>query len=220
MRYDKSLKSKVMGKKEFINNLILSGAVKTPRIIKAFEKIDRKDFVPEDLVDFAYDDSPLPIGFGQTISQPSTVAFMLELLQPNEADKILDVGSGSGWQTALLCQIVGQKGKVFAVEIIPELKEMGFNNTMKYNFVRSQIARFMRADGSRGLPEYQPFDKIIAAAYADKIPDDLKTQLKIGGSLVMPVKNSIFLVNRLSDDKFSESGYPGFVFVPLQNNNI
>ncbi|MCD6283661.1 protein-L-isoaspartate O-methyltransferase, partial [bacterium] len=94
-----------------IQQLISEGYLKTPEIIKAFREIDRKDFVPSYLKKEAYINAPLPIGFGQTISQPLTVAFMLELLQPKRGDKILDIGSGSGWTTALLAYIVGQKDR-------------------------------------------------------------------------------------------------------------
>ena len=107
--------------KQLIKNLISSGYLKTPEIINAFYKIDRIDFVPEELKYEAHTNTPLPIGYGQTVSQPLTVAFMLELLQPKSGHKILDVGSGSGWQSVLLACLAGNKGRVIAVERIPEL---------------------------------------------------------------------------------------------------
>ena len=115
-----------------IDKLIRDGWLKTPRIIKSFRKIKRIDFLPEEIKNLAEVDEALPIGFEQTISQPLVVAFMLELLQPEPGNKILDVGSGSGWTNALLGQIVGSKGRVISLEIIPELKEFGRRNAEKY----------------------------------------------------------------------------------------
>ena len=118
-----------------IDSLIQQGWLKTPEIIEAFRKIKRIDFLPEDMKDLAELNEALPIGYGQTISQPLVVAFMLELLQPKKGEKILDIGSGSGWTSALLADIVSQKensGKVIAIEFIPELKEFGEKNVAKY----------------------------------------------------------------------------------------
>ena len=107
---------------DLINSLIKDGWLKTPRIIKAFENIKRYDFMPDDIKQLAEIDEAMPIGHSQTISQPLTVAFMFEQLQPKPGENILDIGSGSGWTTALLAYIVGEKGKVTAIEVIPELK--------------------------------------------------------------------------------------------------
>ena len=133
-----------------IEDLIQGGWLKTPRIIEAFQKIKRVDFLPEDMKDLAELNEALPIGYGQTISQPLVVAFMLEQLEPKEGDKILDIGSGSGWTTALLAEIVGSKGKVIAIDIVPELVEFGEKNVAKYDFIKSGIAEFICADGSKG----------------------------------------------------------------------
>ncbi len=121
-----------------IDNLIKEGWLKTPRIIKAFREIKREDFLPDEVKDLAEVDTAMPIGLGQTISQPLTVAFMLELLQPDVGENILDIGSGSGWTTALFSYIVGEKGKVYAIEIIPKLKEFGEKNTAKYSFIKKE----------------------------------------------------------------------------------
>ncbi|MFZ5559461.1 MAG: protein-L-isoaspartate O-methyltransferase, partial [Patescibacteria group bacterium] len=178
---------------ELINQLIKEGYLKTSLIIEAFRKIKREDFVLEELKEEADINAPLPIGYGQTISQPLTVAFMLELLQPQPGDKILDIGSGSGWQTAMLAYCVKPNGKVFAIERIPELVEFGKKNISKYNFlapyrtegsgsgIEKRIVEFILGDGSRGYKKEAPFDKIIAAASAEKIPEEWKEQLKIGG---------------------------------------
>lgn len=205
---------------ELIQQLISEGYLKTPVIIKAFEKINRADFLISGDGEEAEINAPLPIGYGQTISQPLTVAFMLELLQPQLGDKVLDVGSGSGWQTALLAEIVGERGRVYAIERIEELKEFGENNVKKYNFANVQ---FFCADGSQGLVKFAPFDKIIVAAATEKIPPDLLKQLKINGRLVAPIGpaglQDIVLVEKKGENDYQEKHFPGFVFVPLIKNN-
>jgi protein-L-isoaspartate(D-aspartate) O-methyltransferase len=199
-----------------VDSLIKDGWLKTPRIIKAFKKIKRADFMPEDIKDSAEVNEAMHIGYGQTISQPLTVAFMLEQLQPEAGDNILDVGSGSGWTTALLAQIVGPGGKVTAIEIVPELKEFGEKNVAKYNFIEKGIAEFICTDGSKGYKKRAPFDRILAsAAVQDKIPRAWKEQIKIGGRIVTPIRSSIWVLIKKSEKKFEEIEYPGFVFVPL-----
>ena len=214
-----------------IENLIEEGWLKTPRIIEAFKKIKRVDFLPEDMKDLAELNEALPIGYGQTISQPLVVAFMLEQLEPKEGDKILDIGSGSGWTSALLGEIVGKKGKVIAIDVIPELVEFGKNNVAKYNFIEKGIVEFICADGSKGYKKEAPFDKILcSAAIQDRIPSAWKEQLKtralakrgderssstIGGRIVTPIGSSIWLFTKKSETDFEEIEYPGFAFVPL-----
>ena len=200
-----------------IESLITEGWLKTPRIIEAFRKIKRADSLPEKIKDLAELNEALAIGYGQTISQPLVVAFMLELLQPEAGEKILDIGTGSGWTTALLAQIVSQKpqGKIIAIEIIPELKEFGEKNVAKYNFIEKGIAEFVCADGSKGYKQEVPYDKILASASAEKLPSAWKEQLKIGGKIVTPIGSSIWLFEKISESEFKETEYPGFAFVPL-----
>lgn len=198
-----------------IDSLIEDGWLKTASIIKAFRAIDRKDFVREEMKDLSEINEAMFIGHNQTISQPLTVAFMMEELQPKLGDKILDIGSGSGWTTALLAHIVGLKGKVIAVEIIKELKEFGEKNASKYNFVKSKIAIFIEGDGSLGYQKESPFDNILASASAKEIPQSWRKQLKIGGRIVAPVGQSIWVLEKQSDQKFKETEHQGFVFVPL-----
>lgn len=202
---------------DLIESLIHQGYLKTPRIIEAFRKIKRVDFLPSHLKSLSEIDEALPIGFGQTISQPAVVAFMLELLKPKPGDKVLDVGSGSGWTTALLAEIVGKKegGKVIAIEIIPELKEFGEGNVAKYNFIENKKAVFICGDGSRGYEKEAPFDRILVSASAQRVPQALKEQLKVGGRLVIPIKNSIWLFVKKDEKNFEEEEFPGFLFVPL-----
>jgi protein-L-isoaspartate(D-aspartate) O-methyltransferase len=213
-----------------INTLISEGWLKTPEIIKAFQEIKREDFLPEDIKNLAELNEALPIGYGQTISQPLVVAFMLEKLEPKIGEKILDVGAGSGWTTALLAYIVSQKrnskqipnsksqipkGKVVAMEIIPELVEFGKRNVAKYNFVERGIVKFICGDGSKGYKEEAPYDKILCSAEAKEIPEEWKKQLKIGGKIVTPMGNSIWEIEKRGEGDFSFKEYPGFVFVPL-----
>ena len=198
-----------------IDSLIQGGWLKTPRIIEAFQKIKRVDFLPEDMKDLAELNEALPIGYGQTISQPLVVAFMLEQLTPEEGEKILDVGSGSGWTSALLGEIVGPEGKVIAIDIVPELVEFGEKNVAKYDFIKSGIAEFICADGSKGYQKEAPFDKILASASAAKLPSAWQEQLKTGGRIVTPIGSSIWLFIKKSETNFEEVEYPGFAFVPL-----
>ncbi len=202
-------------KQQLIQDLINDGYLKTPGLIKAFKKIDRQDFVLPEYKKSAYENQALPILSGQTISQPATVAFMLELLEPASGQKILEVGSGCGWQTAMLAQIIGPGGKIFALEIIQSLIDFAQANLKKYDF-SNIIMKY--GDGWRGLPEAAPFDRIIVAAAASEIPRALKEQLTIGGHLVLPVgeiEQSIVLLERKSHDEFVKTEFPGFIFVPL-----
>jgi len=206
-----------------IDDLIRAKYLKTPDIIKAFQKIKREDFLLPGDEDKAEINAPLPINYGQTISQPLTVAFMLELLKPGAGDRILDVGSGSGWSVALLSQIVGLKGRVYGVERINELKKFAEINVGKYNFIKKGIARIFCSDGYKGLVEFAPFDKIIVAAAAEEIPKALLEQLKTGGRLVIPIgaqqaSQDMVVIDKIDKDKFRKKRYPGFVFVPLVKN--
>lgn len=198
-----------------INSLIGDGWLKTKRIIKAFRQIKRVDFLPEDIKDLDELNEALSISHGQTISQPLTVAFMIELLNPQPGEKILDIGSGSGWTSSLLAEIVGPKGKIIAVEVVPELKEFGEKNVSKYNFIKKGTIEFICTNGSKGYNKKAPFDKILASASAEKIPQEWRNQLKIGGRIVAPVGFSIWLLIKKSDSEFEEIEYPGFAFVPL-----
>lgn len=192
--------------------------MKSDILIEAFFEISRKEFLPLELEDQADVNVALPIGFGQTISQPLTVAFMLELLDPQTNQKILDVGSGSGWTTALLAYVVGQKGKIIAIERVRELMEIGRKNVQKFGFYEKGIAEFYEADGSEGFPGEAPFDRILVSASAEAIPPALKEQLKVGGKLVIPIGQEICYLEKKGADNFLEERFPGFEFVPLITN--
>ncbi|PIU08847.1 MAG: protein-L-isoaspartate O-methyltransferase [Candidatus Moranbacteria bacterium CG_4_8_14_3_um_filter_34_16] len=201
-----------------INDLIKKGFLKDEKIIEAFSDIDRAEFLPENFYKESLSDVALPIGYGQAISQPSVVALMLSLLDAREGQKVLDIGSGSGWTVALLCHIVGRNGYVGAIERIEKLLEWGKKNVDKYGYVKDGKegqAEFFLADGSKGLSKRAPFDRILVSAFSDFIPPVLKEQLKIGGKMVIPIKNNLWFLEKKDSDKFEQKIYPGFSFVPL-----
>ena len=160
---------------------LIDRGIKDPAVLKAMMKVPRHLFVPKEYENYAYEDGPLPIGYGQTISQPYIVALMTEVVKPSASKKALEVGTGSGYQAAVLAEIVET---VYSVEIVLELaresgerlKKLGYGNIMvKYG------------DGYKGWEEYSPFDIIMVTAAADKIPQPLISQLANGGRLVIPV---------------------------------
>ncbi len=197
-------------KTQMINLLKNSGALVSKDIIKAFEKVDRVDFIPEKPRVFCK--HPKTIGHGQTNSQPLTVAIMLEFLKPLRGDRILDVGTGSGWTTALLAHTVGEKGEVYGVEVIADLVKFGQRNLKKYKFNNASI---LEAGDVLGFPTEAPFDKILVSAAAPKLPKVLVRQLKVGGRMVIPVQNSIWVVNKVSNNTTKIRKHYGFSFVPL-----
>jgi len=164
-----------------VDEQIVARGVKDPLVLNALRKVPRHRLVPESARSLSYEDHPLPIGEGQTISQPYIVALMTELLRLKRGDKVLEVGTGSGYQAAVLAEIAG---KVFSIEIVKplanragkDLAEMGCKNIT-----------VICGDGYRGIPQEAPFDAIIVTAAAPKVPEPLVEQLKVGGRLVIPV---------------------------------
>ena len=207
-----------MNKDELIALLIKDGYLKTSAVIEAFNQIDRKDFVTQELKDRAYENSALPLMAGQTISQPLMVVFMLELLELKTGEKVLDVGTGSGWKAALIAEIVGESGRVVSVERIEELHNFSKVNMEKYENLKDRFILIL-GDGSKGYSDGAPYDKIIAGAAGEEIPEAWKEQLKIGGRIVAPVGNSIVVLDKVSKDNFEKKEYFGFSFVPLVTNN-
>lgn len=199
-----------------------TGILRTPHIEAAFRAVDRVYFVLRKLRDEAYEDYALPIGFGATISQPMTAAFMLEQLGVRKGQKVLDIGSGSGWTTALLAHLVGPKGKVIGVEMVPELVVFSQNNLMRC--CPHAPAKIRQAEQKIiGLPLSAPFDRILVSAAAEQIPQTLVAQLKPGGKMVLPIgpigisrTQSLTLVEKQKDGEIKTTSFPGFVFVPLR----
>jgi len=189
--------------------------LKSKKIEDAIRKIKREFFVPATLKHLAYRDFPISIGFNQTISQPSTVVAMTEALEVKEGEKILEIGTGSGWQSAILSHLVGDKGKVYTIEIVEELAKFAEANFKKLGIKNVEV--FVK-DGSLGLKEKAPFDKIIVTAACHDIPKPLLEQLKVNGVMVLPIGNlylqEMYVVKKLKD-KIEKTPIGSFMFVPL-----
>lgn len=183
------------------------------RVNQAFSSVRRSHFMPESLRHMADADQPFSIGFGQTISQPYTVKNMLLWLAPQKGDKVLDVGSGSGWSTALLSCLVGSSGRVYGVERIAKLKFWGEHNCLSYGCNNVQ---FFVAEQCLGLTEHAPYDRILVSAAARKIPQELLSQLAPGGKLVLPVDHIIYELKKgLTTNIDYCRQHVGYAFVPL-----
>lgn len=193
-------------------NILRKRGIKNERVLSAFLRVERHLFVNEALFFNAYKDVALPIGKGQTISQPYTVAYMTEALDPQEGQKILEIGTGSGFQAAILSEL---GARVFTIERNFDL----YNQAHKlFDKLGYRIA-LRCSDGTIGWSEFAPYDGIIVTAGGPTIPENLKKQLAIGGKLVIPVgdKNTqtIKIITKISDQDYSIKETPYFAFVPL-----
>jgi len=169
-----------------VEDQIQKRGVRDRSVLSAMTRVEREKFVPEQFRDMAYSDGPLPIGYKQTISQPYIVAYMTEKLQVDSNHKVLEIGTGSGYQAAILGEL---SDKVFTIEIIPELGKSSIDILQKLNY--NNI--FVRiGDGYKGWPEEAPFDRIIVTAAPGKIPEKLVEQLANGGQMIIPVGESVF----------------------------
>lgn len=203
--------------RRFVDYLSEQGVLHTPALIDAFLRCDRILFVPEALRNEAYGDYPLQIGSGQTISQPSTVAIMLEMLSPKPGEKVLDIGSGSGWTTALLASAVGEKGYVEGVERLETLVEYARANLRKAGIQNASIEHTQTSEP--GKPGHR-YDRILVSASAAHMPRKLLDQLNPEGVLVIPVRESLWRIARHADGTVDAFEFPGFRFVPLIVNEI
>ena len=197
-----------MNKDEFL--ALLKKKNVSDAVINAFDKIKREDFVPAHLVGYAYEDMALPVMEGSTLSQPSTVAFMLSLLEVSNGQKILEIGSGSGFVLALLAEL-NKTGKIYGLEIIKELAIRSKNYLANNKNVEIVIR-----DGSKGLQEFAPYDRILISASCPEVPRHLFSQLTEEGVMVAAVKQSIFQIKK-ANGQIIEKEFPGFAFVPLRS---
>lgn len=203
-------------RKRLIDGLKIKG-IRNEKVLEAIGRIPRHLFMESSFINFAYKDQAFPIGAGQTISQPYTVAFQTQLLGIQKNDKVLEVGTGSGYQAAVLVEM---GAKVFTIERQRELylkvqkflPEIGYSPACFYG------------DGYKGLPNLAPFDKILVTAGAPHIPQELKQQLKIGGKLIVPVgdtqRQEMCEIIRVSDEDFKLIKHGGFVFVPMLKGTV
>ncbi|MBS3065696.1 protein-L-isoaspartate O-methyltransferase [Candidatus Pacearchaeota archaeon] len=198
-----------MNKDELLASLKKKGF--SAAVIDAFGKVKREDFVPQHLIGYAYEDIALPVMEGSTLSQPSTIALMLNLLNVEDNQKILEIGSGSGYVLALLSKI-NPNGKIYGIEI---LKELAIRSRI-YLAEEKDVEVLIR-DGSQGLKEFAPFDRIIVSASCPEVPRHLLEELREEGILVAAVKQSIFQIKKEKNGETVETEFPGFVFVPLRS---
>ncbi len=202
-------------RKRLADGLKIKG-IRDERVLEAVRQIPRHLFMDSGFINFAYKDQAFPIGAGQTISQPYTVAFQSQLLQIEKNDKVLEVGTGSGYQAAVLCEM---GAKAYTIERQKELY------TKVHKFLPSigySLACFF-GDGYNGLPAFAPFDKIIVTAGATEIPLALKQQLKIGGRMVIPVGNNqqdMHVIIRVGENDYKNEKHGKFKFVPLLKGTV
>jgi protein-L-isoaspartate(D-aspartate) O-methyltransferase len=177
----RALREREQERHAMVAGQIEARGVRNPRVLDAMRDVPRHVFVPKPYRDEAYRDRPLPIGSGQTISQPYIVAIMTELVDPQPGDRVLEVGTGSGYQAAVLSRLVA---RVFSIEIIPELAERARRTLAAHGYDNVVV---ITGDGYRGLPREAPFDGIVVTAAPEQIPAPLVEQLKVGGRMVIPV---------------------------------
>jgi protein-L-isoaspartate(D-aspartate) O-methyltransferase len=170
---------------EMVRRQIAAREVTDLEVLKSMRSVPRHEFVPDRLRRAAYDDGPLPIGFGQTISQPYIVALMTKLLDLQPGDKALEIGTGSGYQAAVLAEIIDE---VYTIEIIEPLANSAKERLQKLGYDKVQVKL---ADGYHGWPEHAPFDAIVVTAAADHVPPPLVQQLKPGGRMVIPLGSAL-----------------------------
>ncbi len=193
-----------------------SGLTKNKKLLSAFKKIKRENFVLPEHKEIAYDDIALPLGYDSTISQPSTIIAMLEALDLKEGLKVLEIGTGSGYTAAIISKIIGKKGDIFSIDIIPQITEMAKKNLAKEKI---KNIRLFCNDGSKGLKKYAPYDRILVNAASAEIPKELLKQLKVKGIMVAPLgkEHSQKMIKFTKEKNKIKKEYLGeFVFVSMQ----
>ena len=198
---------------EMVRRQIAARTIEDKRVLAAMLTVPRHLFVPEELREEAYGDGPLPIGYGQTISQPYIVALMTEKLEVGMECRVLEIGAGSGYQTAVLAELAFD---VHSVEIVPELVAMARKNLARAGY---ENVRVRQGDGGRGLPELAPFTRILVAATAEEVPAELLAQLAPGGRMILPLASGgdqeLVLLRKAPDGAVERESHGLVRFVPL-----
>lgn len=201
-------------RKDLVKKLELKGYIKSDVVKQAFLKVPREEFIPENMKDQAYADSPLEIGSGQTISAPHMIAIMCEELFLKPGQKILEIGTGSGYHAAIVADITGKSGHIYSVERHSNLADKAKENLRKVNIKNVTVEI---GDGSKGIPKFQPYDRIFVTCAAPDIPQTLVDQLKDPGMLLIPVGSMFCELKRFEKNKGKTSvkNLGGCAFVPL-----
>ncbi len=203
-------------RKEMVNRHLKLRGINNLRVLKAMKNVPREEFLPPERQEFAYNDGPLPIGEGQTISQPYIVAYMTECLQLSSDMKVLEIGTGSGYQSAVLAELVRE---VYTVETIKSHYENAKKNLQKLGY---KNIFFLNADGHNGWQEYAPYDRIIVTCAPEEIPIKLVEQLSVNGRMILPVGSrgdqKLFLVEKRNNQIETEERLP-VIFVPMVKRN-
>lgn len=209
-------------RRRVIDYLRRIGIIRSDKVYRALLSVPREEFVPPQYREYAYIDEPLPIGFGQTISAIHMVAIMTEELDPEPGNIVLEIGTGSGYQAAVLAEIVAKqdpnrRGHVYTVERIPELAEFAKKNLERTGYI--EYVTVIVGDGTKGYPEKAPYDRIIVTAAAPEVPKPLLKQLRVGGKLVIPVGDRfvqrLLTVKRVGEHEYVTKHGIECMFVPL-----
>jgi len=215
---ESEVKGMLRERKKLVENLQSYGYIKSEEVKEAMLKVPREEFMPLENKQYAYKDQPLPIGEGQTISAPHMVAIICDMLQIKKGMKILEIGSGFGYNAAVVAELIGPEGHLFTTERIAFLAKKAEENLKRTGY--NKCVTVVHTDGTRGLEQEAPFDRIYATASAPKVPEPLKKQLKIGGRLLTPIGpqsyfQELICISRESEDKYESRKLGGVAFVPM-----
>jgi len=208
---------RLLERQKLVKNLLSFGYIKSDSVKMAMERVPREEFLPIEQKPYAYIDRPLPIGEGQTISAPHMVAIICEILSLNDEMKVLEVGTGFGYNAAVVAEILGENGQLYSIERVEGLFKIAKENLKRTGYENVKV---VLGDGSLGIPEAAPFDRIYLTAAAPNIPKTLKNQLAIGGKILAPIGQidqfqELILMEKISEGEFKTSNLGGVAFVPL-----